>query len=380
MPYARPTFTQLRDGALQDIAAEQIYDTTTDEVVDPLLLLFDPLTIQAKVMAGLAYEEYGYLDYIALQATPYTATDEAALAWGALVGLTLKGATTATGTAQFTGQVGVDIPAGTGLSRSDGATYVTTADMPVPASGTAIVSFEATTAGALFTVVAGMTLTISQPIEGVTSKGVVLTSTAPGADIEDMDAFKARYLLRYASPPAGGSQTDYVEWAEAVSGVTRAWCVPNGMGAGTVTVFVMLDVSQAAFGGFPQGTNGVAAAETRAKAATGDQLTVANYIDPLRPVTALVYVAAPVPDPLPFVIANLGTANTTANKTAITAALQAILLAVGDPRGQTILPSYFETAIAQAIGSAPFTLVSPNGPVIVPFGQLPTVGSVTMTS
>ena len=42
-------------------------------------------------------------------------------------------------------------------------------------------------------------------------------------------------------------------------------------------------------GGFPQGTNGVAALETRDTAATGDQLAVANYLYPLRPVTPIVY-------------------------------------------------------------------------------------------
>ena len=55
----------------------------------------------------------------------------------------------------------------------------------------------------------------------------------------------------------------------------------------------MMDVSEAAHGGFPQGTNGVAGAETRDTAATGDQLAVANYIYPLRPATALVYACAP---------------------------------------------------------------------------------------
>ncbi|MFC7611718.1 baseplate J/gp47 family protein [Teichococcus aestuarii] len=102
-------------------------------------------------------------------------------------------------------------------------------------------------------------------------------------------------LDRFRAPPQGGAVADYETWARAVPGVTRAWIAPNGMGAGTVVVYAMLDDAQAGAGGFPQGADGVAAAETRATPATGDQLTIADALYPLRPATALVYVVAPTP-------------------------------------------------------------------------------------
>ena len=38
-----------------------------------------------------------------------------------------------------------------------------------------------------------------------------------------------------------GDNDDYVAWATEVPGVTRAWCSPNGMGAGTVVVRFVRD-------------------------------------------------------------------------------------------------------------------------------------------
>ena len=86
------------------------------------------------------------------------------------------------------------------------------------------------------------------------------------------------------------AEMDYATWAISVPGVTRAWCLRNGYGAGTVVVYIMLDAAQAGHDGFPVGQDGVATDEPRGVPAVGDQLTVANALYPLQPVTALVYV------------------------------------------------------------------------------------------
>ena len=242
MPYARPTLTQLRDAALAQIAASNIYDATTQTVVNPLLLQFDPLTILAKVMAGLAYEEFGYLDWIAQQATPFTATDQGIQqGWGALVGDFPAPAQAATGTATFAGTVGFDIPPGTALARSDGTAYVSTADAIVQSSGIATVPFAAVVAAAAGTIAVGATLTLQNGIAGVQNAGVVASVTLPGADVETPTAFQARYLKQYAAPASGGTLSDYVNWTLKVPGVTRAWSYANIMGGGSVGVYAMLD-------------------------------------------------------------------------------------------------------------------------------------------
>jgi uncharacterized phage protein gp47/JayE len=148
--------------------------------------------------------------------------------------------------------------------------------------------------------VVGSTLTLQTAIENVTSSGPVAASLTPGADIELDDSLRTRMLFAYQNPPQGGDQGDYVEWATAVTGVTRAWCLPNGFGAGTVVLYVMLDSAEAAFNGFPQGSNGVSQYDQgpgnlpRGTVATGDQLDVANAIITKQPVTALLYVCAPI--------------------------------------------------------------------------------------
>ena len=81
----------------------------------------------------------------------------------------------------------------------------------------------------------GISLGLVNTISGVNS-GVASCDLTGAADIESTDALRTRMLYTYANPPAGGSASDYVEWALQVPGVTRAWCLPNGAGSGTVVV------------------------------------------------------------------------------------------------------------------------------------------------
>jgi uncharacterized phage protein gp47/JayE len=385
MPYARKTLTQLRDIAIETVAASSIYDSTTGQVVNPVLLQFDPLTIQAKVMAGLAYEEFGYIDYISLQATPFTAVDEIALGWGGLVSVTQEPATAATGIATFTGTVGTDIPLNTQLVRSDGVTYVTTADVIVDNTGTALLPYQASATGATTTIANGATLTLANPIAGINPTGVVSSALTPGSDIETIDAFKTRYLQRYAAPPQGGASSDYVIWALAVPGITRAWTQGDYKGPGTVGVYVMLDVSEAGNNGFPSGTTGISPLDNNSNPrattiATGDLLTVANALIPLQPVTAVVWAVAPGRWPVNFNIQNLGSANTATIQAEITAALAGVMVALGDPRGMTIYSSSWNNAIASVAGVTTFTLISPTLPFVIGAGFLPTVGTIAFSA
>ena len=384
MPFARATLTQLRDDVLQDTADQQIYDTTTQQLVDVTMFQQSPLKCMGYGTTGGVYTGYGYLDYLAnFCLTPWNATGEYAVGWGALKGITQKPATYAAATQTIGGVAGTDIPLGTAVSRSDGFTYATTADVSIGSAGTATIQLQATTLGAAGNAMTGIQLQLTNAIAGVTSPFTASSAFTGGADIEDPAAFKARYLQAYADPAAGGSQNDYVQWAEAVPGVTRAWCIPNGMGAGTVIVYTMFDVAEAAAGGFPQGIAGGAASETRITAATGDLLAVANYIYPLRPVTALVYSVAPTADPINFVLNNLGTANTPTNLAAIEAALTAMFLSVGSPMGDAsaiIYPNAWEGAIASVPGVSTFTVTSPAVPIAPTIGQMPVLGTVTVAS
>ncbi|HLN23875.1 MAG TPA: baseplate J/gp47 family protein [Patescibacteria group bacterium] len=372
MPFTRPTLSDLRNQVAQDIAAAA---PGTDA-----LLRFGNLKTTGNAQAGLAHLHYGYLDWIALQSNPFTATDEFLEAWAGLVGIIRKSATSAAGIVQFTGAPGVDIPVGTALARGDGVAFITTTDGVVNGAGVASVAAVAVAdptglTGAFGNCPAGTVMNIGAAISGAQSSGAVTTAFIGGADLETDDSLRSRMLARYQAPPQGGCQNDYLGWALAVPGVTRAWVAPNGFGAGTVVVYVMLDVSEAAYGGFPQGSNGVATADTRGTAATGDQLTVANAILPVQPVTALVYACAPIANPVNFTISGLSGASA-ATKAAIAAAITGAFILYGAPGG-TVDLSVIETAIALITGTAPFVITSPTANIASAAGALPTLGTVT---
>ncbi|MBB5414115.1 baseplate J/gp47 family protein [Paraburkholderia atlantica] len=338
---------------------------------DPLLR-FSNLRITGRVQAGLAHLHYGYIDWISKQAVPYTATDEYLAGWGALKNTYLKEATAAKGSATFPGSSGT-ILAGTEVVRGDGFIYTTDADATVSGSSVTV-SVTATTVGAGGNCDAGTVLTLGTAVTGIQSGGTAATEFTRGADVETQDEFYGRVMSAYQTAPQGGAKSDYVTWALQVAGVTRAWVTPNGFGAGTVVVYVMLDSAESAHNGFPQGTNGVAAADTRAAPATGDQLTVANYIYNLQPVTALVYVCAPTQNTVPFSISGTSSWNA-ATKTAVSTAIAGVFQSNGSPGG-TVNMSDIESAIAAVSGTAGFVITSPTGNITSATGALPVLGTV----
>src|SRR4029077_18165388 len=372
MPFARPTLTALRNTAIQDI-------TTSGVPGLDGLLRNAVLRVLSWTMSGLAYSVYGYLDWIARESVPFTGTDEYLQAWAALIGIYPKEATAASGTARFTGIPNTLLPLGAALTRQNGAPYATTADGHVDPSGVLLVPFTATILGAATNCDDGTPIAVSDPRTGINSGGMTVGPTTGGSDQETDDELRTRMLAKYASPPQGGSASDYVLWAMEVPGVTRCWVTPNGLGVGSVMVFPMFDDAQAAHGGFPQGTDGVATDETRYSypTAAGDQLAVADHIWPVQPLTALVYVAAPTPLPVNVTLDALSP-NTADMLAAITASLDDMFLLVAEAGG-VLYPSDFYHAILATPGIEHFTLISPAAPVAAAVGQLPVLGTLTAT-
>lgn len=367
MPFERPTLRALARQAQADMATALRL---------PAILRSSPLVILAKACAGLVHGLYGYLDWIARQAVPFTATGAFLAAWAALVGITRKAPAAATGMARFGGTVGAVLPEGSRLLRSaDGVAFRTTALATVDSDGTVTAPMLAETPGAAGNGVAGAELVIASAVLGIHAVGSALGAVTGGADEEDEEDFRQRMLDRFRAPPQGGAAADYLAWALEVPGVTRAWVAPNGAGAGSVVVYTMLDDAQAAEGGFPQGTDGVAAAEPRGTPATGDQLAVADHLHPLRPVTALVYAVAPRPFPIDYRIADLA-ADSAATRAAIEAELRGMLRRQGVPGG-TIFQSDNIGAIRGAEGVTRFSLLAPTGSVTAPLGALPVLGTLT---
>ncbi|MBU9391942.1 baseplate J/gp47 family protein, partial [Burkholderia multivorans] len=132
MPYSRPTLTDLK---------KQIWtDITTSLGLVVSLLQRAVVRILGSALAGLVYGLYGYLDWIARQAVPWTAVDEHLAAWGALKGVYLKAAQPTTMQVQFQGAPNTPIPADIGVSRqADGFAYTVTVGATSNSSGIAVV-------------------------------------------------------------------------------------------------------------------------------------------------------------------------------------------------------------------------------------------------
>lgn len=385
MPYSRPTLTQLREQVMQDINSSPLGVNG--------FLRFAVLKILGWAQAAMAYLHYGYIDWISKQSVPWTASDEFLTGWAALVGVYQEDATFASGPVTFTGTQGSQILAGTIFNcKSNGLTYISTATATVDSTLTASVPMECQTAGSAGNLAAGTPMSLSSPISGIVStSGVVGTAGIDGgSDQESPDNFRSRALEEYANPPQGGDRADYIEWMKAVNGVTRAWVAPHAAGAGTVVCYFMMDETEAANEGFPQGANGVSSAEPRDTAATGDQLEVANALFNEQPVTALVYSCAPIKTPVDFAITGLGADNTEAMQAAIKAALSEMFIQQANVGGTvnpdtgaaygSIEPSVWFATLEAVSGLSQFSVPTPASSIMPTAGQLFVLGNCTFTS
>jgi len=375
MPFPRQTLTALRAQAMQDVTGSDLPNADG-------FLRRSPLRVMAWIQAGLAFLHYGYLDWISLMATPFTALAEYLEGWAAIAPTpVLRGApTAATGTGTWVAIPDVTLPAGTVCARDDGVQFQTTAAATSGGGGTVSAAVIALVAGSNGNTDEGAPLTLQTVVPGITSKGSASTPITGGTDLEQDASLKSRMLESYAAPPHGGNAADYVTWALEVPGVTRAWSPQVPLVPGAVTVFFMMDAAEAAFNGFPQGSNGVAAAETRDTPATGDQLALANYLYGLRPVTPIVYAVAPAAQTENFTLAGLSGITTT-QKALVSAALIALLLQEDTPLATTSIEQSDVAAAITAIGGLPsFAVTSPSSwPITSTVGYLFELGTVTYT-
>ncbi|MFP3428730.1 baseplate J/gp47 family protein [Paraburkholderia sp. SIMBA_061] len=384
MPFQRKTLSTLISEVAADISSAL-------EGADALLR-FAVLKIVGKVQAAMCNLQFGYLDWIARMAVPFTAEDEYLEGWAALKDVYRKAATPAQLTAQFPGTTGKVLSAGTAIARGDGVTYTTSTTGTVDGTGNVSVTIVADVAGSAGNADAGTAVSLGVAVDGIQQGGTITATVQSGADIEIDDDLRSRMLDAYQGTPQGGDSDDYVEWALQVAGVTRAWCAPNGFGAGTVVVYTMWDIAEAAHNGFPQGTDGVSQNDKgpggtpRGTVAAGDQLVVANSIVTKQPVTALVYSCAPIANNLTITLSGL-TSATTATRAAIASSIADVLFRNGDPRAGTINRDDISAAIRSVSGTSGFlitliqgvvgaTTTTYSGNVTSGFGQLPVLANV----
>ncbi|MCF4983906.1 baseplate J/gp47 family protein [Pseudomonas syringae] len=346
MPFETPTLPALINRTQVDLADEALRQSDA--------------RVLSRAHSGAAYGLYGYQDWIADQILPDTA-DEETLERQAILRLRQprKVAQAATGTVRFSAAAGAVLDADTVLQFSDGRFYRVTKGVTTVA-GNNTTTVEAVDAGVLGNADAGLVMTAVQPVEGIDSTFTVIADgLSGGISQESIESLRARVVRSYRVIPHGGNQDDYVTWALEVPGVTRAWCVRRFMGPGTVAVFFMRD-DQA---------DPIPDAEQLA--------AVAAYIEPLHPVTADVYVLAPVQKPVVYTI------RLTPDTSAVRAAVEAQLLDLHNREGglgETLLLTHIAEAISRATGETDHVLVSPVANVTAAANQLLTFGGIQWSS
>ncbi|MGY2681799.1 baseplate J/gp47 family protein [Pseudomonas tolaasii] len=343
MPFETPSLPVLIKRTQSDLASDSLRQSDAQ--------------VLARTLSGAAFGLYGYLDWIAEQILPDTA-DESTLERIAALRLNQarKPAVPAGGSVSFTAAAGGVLDVGTVLQAGDGRSYSVTREVTTRA-GTNTATVQAVDAGSLGNAETGLSLLAVQPLQGLGSTFTVLAPGLTGGTArESLESLRARVIRSYRVIPQGGSADDYVTWALEVPGITRAWCRGSYLGPGTVGVFVMRDDD-------PQ------------PIPDASQLgAVQAHIEPLRPVTADVYVLAPVMKPVAYQI------RLTPDTSAVRAAVEAQLRDLHNREaglGETLLLSHIAEAISNSTGETDHLLASPTADVSAAINQLLVFGGIT---
>jgi len=354
MPWSTPTLKEVR-GLVRDNVRASLPGADASVPNSVLRVLSD-------AQGGLCHLTLQYIDWLSLQLLPDTAETEWLDRHGAIWLVNADGtkgrkqATFAYGFVEFTGESGTVVPVGARLSGgTEGVEYETTQEITIGTTPTPA-PVRALDAGKAGNLVQGETLALIDLIPGANGAVTVIQITG-GVDTENDDDLRMRILHRIQNPPMGGAQEDYVTWALAVPGVTRAWAAPE-QGIGTITVRFLMDELRAEDDGWPT---------------PSDVQIVHNYINKMRPVTVKdCYVLAPIKYFIDITILDLMPPDVAG---AVEASLRDMLFQMAKP-GQTIYAAWVSYAIMNAPGVQSFHLVTTDDYVMPSLGHMAVLGTI----
>jgi uncharacterized phage protein gp47/JayE len=347
--FARKTLTELIEQAQADIDANLPGANARLEQSN-----LDVLSITS---AGLADEQLDAIEFFAKQIHVTTATGVGLGRHASEWAVPRKEASRAVGVlrATLTGNL---VPLYSGaLFRDDAGVQIRTTADAIPVGGALQAPTEAVVPGSAGNLAPGTLLTTVNPIVGI-SGASVLGLMIGGADLELQEPWRSRILDRIQRPPQGGAVSDYERWCLAFPGVTRIWVAAKEQGSGTVVLRFAMDNTYP--GGIPT---------------LADAAALLAYVEPLRPVTAEVFVYVAIPRPINVTIRDL-TPRTPQTDQAVADELRDMLFREGEPGG-TIAINWIWEAVSIASGVRTHKIDDPPDDVVLLRGELPVLGTIT---
>ncbi|HQF31924.1 MAG TPA: baseplate J/gp47 family protein, partial [Hyphomicrobiales bacterium] len=320
-------------------------------------------------------ELFDRLDIVARRQFAVTADLDGLLLQGADYGMPRLPAEPAIGTVTVTaGDAGASITSGALFRRADGVEYRALAAASRASAGDVTVAAIATSDGAGGNALAGTPLVL---VSGVSGTGATVAvgsdGMAAGMDVEDVESYRARILFRKRFPPEAGAASDYWRWAREVSGVTRVFVEPMGLGLASVRVFVLMDER------YDDGLGPPAEAQR-----------VASYIATKQPSGANVAVEFPVAHVIDVTISGLEPLTTAVEEEVIASLRDAFdrlgrVAGIATPHAgmdflatpETFSRSWLWQAVANAAGEERHGIVAPELDVPLATGEIAVLGTVT---
>lgn len=233
-------------------------------------------------------------------------------------------------------------------------TYITMAEITATTTVTSV-QVRATEPGVTGNVDPGATLTLTEATVGVGTVTVSPTGIVGGAEVESDDSLRERILYNKRNPPAGGSPSEYIEWARQKPGVTRVWVNRATPQPGSVTIYFAMDLTYA---------NGIPG--------DADVASLLSLLEDFAPADADVIVRAPAILPVNITISNL-VPDTHAIRDAVLAEVQAMFLRRAAP-GQVFARDWIAEAISSVPGWQRHFVEEPLLDIFPAPGQLPVLG------
>lgn len=314
--------------------------------------------VYSRATAAAVNSLYGYLDYLASNLLPDLADEDWLYRHGNLKKCPRKEPAASSGWVRWDGiNDDLSVAAGVEIQRDDQVTFTVTTTTK-SAGGIMRVPVTCETAGADGNTDDGTGMTLVSPVSGLPSRGVADTIKG-GADQEDIEQWRARIIDRWYYIPQSGADSDYIEWAESVPGITRAWTLRNWTGPGTVGVLCATD-------------------DDVNPAPSDQQLQdVYDYIAPKSPVAgSSLFVFGPALNILDFQI--LLYPDTDDVRAAVQSEVKAWLKRDGQPEA-TLEMSRLDEAISVAAGEHSHKRILPDADIVLGVTELPVAGVFTWT-